>query len=110
MHSGAENRSLDDLIGQLVVIDTPGPLVFIGHLEAYDGRGYWLMDADVHDRDEGHATNEQYVNDAYLLERSGVRHMNRRRVYVERSATVCISRLADVIADGQPTDSGTWLP
>lgn len=99
-----DSLSLDQFVGQCVVLDTPGPLVYIGRLEACDERGYWLTRADVHDRDEGHSTKERYVNDACLLEREGARPMNRRRVFVERAAVISISALADVIVDGEFTE------
>lgn len=101
---------LDDFVGQPVVLNTQGPLVYIGQLAACDERGYWLADADVHDRTEGHSTNEQYVNDAYHLDRAGARTINRRRVFVERAAVVSVSLLADVVADGPSPDVGTWIP
>jgi len=101
---------LDDLRGRRVVLDTQGPLVYIGQLIAYDECGYWLAEADVHDRDEGHSTKESYVNQAYLLERSGTRQVNRRRVFVERSAIVSLSALDDVVVDEQPGDAPAWIP
>jgi len=102
--------SLDDFLGRRVVLDTQGPRVYIGQLYAYDERGYWLSDADVHDRNEAHSTNEQYVNDACILERSGTRQMNRRRVFVDRAAIISISLLDDVIADGPGSSAGAWVP
>ena len=101
---------LDTFVGRCVVLNTQGPLLYIGRLEAHDDRGYWLADVDVHDRTEGHSTNEQYVNDAHHLERSGSRHVNRRRVFVERSAVVSVSALDDVVADASPPDAGAWIP
>ena len=105
----ASRPALEGLVGRCVVLDTQGPLVYIGRLEAVDDHGYLLTDADVHDRSEGHSTKEQYVNDAHLLERSGARQMNRRRVFVERSAIVSVSALDDVVADGQPDSPGRWV-
>lgn len=99
---------LDAFVGQCVVLDTQGPLVYIGRLEAHDERGYWLSDADVHDRSEGHSTKERYINDAHLLHRADARQINRRRVFVERLAVVSISALDDVVADGHADDMGRW--
>ncbi len=101
--------SLSEFLTRRVVLNTQGPLLYIGVLEDYDDRGYWLTEADVHDRSEGHSTNEHYVNDAALLEQAGTRHANRRRVFVERHAIVSISLLEDVIAEGPVADAG-WLP
>ena len=101
--------SLDQFVDRCVVLDTQGPLVYIGLLTAIDERGYWLADADVHDRDEGHSTKEKYINDASLLHRSGARQINRRRVFVERGAVVSLSALEDVLADGVADDPGRWM-
>ncbi len=100
---------LDQFVGQVVVLDTQGPLVYIGLLTGRDERGYWLTEADVHDRDEGHSTKEKYVNDASLLHRAGARQMNRRSVFVERHAVVSISLLEDVLAEGPAEDPARWL-
>jgi small nuclear ribonucleoprotein (snRNP)-like protein len=104
-----QNPTVDDYVGRRVVLDTQGPLLYIGTLAAVDERGYWLVDADVHNGNDGHATNEEYVNDACLLERQDVRHVNRRRVYVARAAIVSVSALDEVVADGQPPNTGTWM-
>jgi hypothetical protein len=95
------NNSLARFVSRCVVLDTQGPLVYIGLLESCDERGYWLLQADVHDRSEGHSTNEKYIHDASLLEREGARAINRRRVFVERAAIVSISALEDVVAAGE---------
>ena len=102
-------NTLDQFVGRCIVLDTQGPLIYIGRLEAHDERGYWLVKVDVHDRDEGHSTKEKYVNDAHLLHKSGARQINRRRVFVERTAIVSISALDDVLADGQPDNPDRWM-
>lgn len=102
--------SLDEFIGKRVVLDTQGPMVYIGHLKSHDEAGYWLTDADVHDRTEGHSTNEKYINDASLLERDGTRQMNRRRVFVDRRAVLSVSALDDILTDGESGDDpARWL-
>ncbi len=108
MTSGADKPTLEQLVGRCVVLDTSGPLVYIGRLEVLDERGYWLVEADLYDRNEGHSTKDRYVNDACVLERSGARPINRRRVFVERSAIISISALDDVVADG-PGASDGWM-
>ncbi len=95
---------LERFVGRCVVLDTQGSLVYIGRLEACDERGYWLTRADVHDRNEGHSTKEEYINDACVLEREGARTVNRRRVFVERGAVVSISALEDVLVNGENDD------
>jgi hypothetical protein len=106
--SPAQPPSLDLFLGLRVVLDTQGPLVYIGDLLAHDDRGYWLADVDVHDRHDGHAGKELYVLEARLLEISGTRHSNRRRVFVERHGVMSVSLLADVIVGGDNGDSGEY--
>ena len=83
------------LVGQLVVLDTAGPLVYLGTLEAVTAEGFWLRDADVHNRTDGHANNELYVIEA---KREGIR-VNRRQVLVLRPTVASVSPLAAVAAD-----------
>ncbi len=90
---------LAPFLGQRVVLDTAGPMIYIGSLEACTETGLWLADADVHDRNDGHSTKEEYVSRACELERTGSRRVNRRRVYVERRAIVSVSKLADVVSE-----------
>ena len=108
-NGGCGKPMLDDLLGRRVVLDTQGPLVYIRQLLTHDERGYWLTDADVHDRSEGHSTKERYVNDACLLERSGTRQVNRRRVFVACAAVASVSALDDVAIDEQAGEAA-WTP
>lgn len=102
--------SLDEFLDRRVVLDTQGPLLYIGRLVAWDDRGYWLADADVHDCHDGHASKEEYANTAHMLDQTGARHINRRRVFVERHAVVSISALDDVVTDGLAEDQGPFMP
>lgn len=105
-----ERRTLDIFLNRRVVIDTQGPLLYIGVLESFDERGYWLIDADVHDRNDGHSTKEVYISAARDLEKRGSRHVNRRRVFVEQHAVASLSALEDVVVDEPERDGGMWLP
>lgn len=98
--------TLQQFLRRRVVLDTQGPLVYIGDLVALDERGYWLHDADVHDRNDGHSGKEEYVNAAAELQRAGTRHVNRTRVFVERHAVVSISALEDVSAGTTGDEAG----
>jgi hypothetical protein len=89
----AEN--LETLIGKEVVLDTAGPLVYLGVLAAVEAHGFWLDRADVHNVEEGHATREQYIAESG---RDGIR-ANRQRVFVLRATVASISALQDVIQD-----------
>lgn len=103
-----DNHSLDGFLQRRVVLDTQGPMIFIGRLERIDERGYWLVDADVHDRTDGHSNKEVYVNQAAELQKGGTLNVNRRRVFVERHAIVSISALDDVVSD-EPAEE-RWSP
>ncbi len=85
----------DELIGRTVVLDTAGSLVYLGTLESVSDEGFWLRDADVHNRDDGHANNELYVMEA---SRDGIR-VNRRRVLVLRGVVTSMSPLDAIVAD-----------
>jgi len=84
--------SVDTLLGCEVVLDTAGPMVYLGRLVSCDPEGFWLEDADVHSTREGHATREQYIAEA---RRDGIR-VNRRRVLVFRGTVTSVSALHDV--------------
>ena len=88
--------SLEMFTGRRVVLDTAGPMIYIGELEAFDDRGYWLLDADVHDRSDGHSTKEKYISESRELERGGATRSNRQRVFVERQAVISVSALEDI--------------
>ena len=85
--------SLEELIGCEVVLDTGGPVVFLGRLISCEPAGFWLEDADLHNADEGHATREQYIAEAA---RDGIR-VNRRHIFVLAQAVISVSALCDVI-------------
>ncbi|RMF86110.1 MAG: hypothetical protein D6744_00295 [Planctomycetota bacterium] len=95
----SDRFSLDALIGRRVVLDTASSLIYIGELRAVEEAGFWLVDADLHDRNEGHSTKEEYVSEARRLAAGGARRVNRRRVFVERRAVVSLSALDDVVTD-----------
>ena len=79
-------------IGQIVILDTQGPLIFIGTLEQV-GTGFLaLLDADVHDTNDARATKELYIAETREL---GVR-INRSRVIVTRAHIASVSLLEEV--------------
>jgi hypothetical protein len=86
---------LERWLGREVVLDTAGSIIYLGRLRSATAEGYWLEDADVRDRAEGHATKERYLIEARL---QGIRP-NRREVFVLRTTVISISALADIIAD-----------
>ncbi len=86
------DMEIADLIGRKVVLDTAGPIIYLGTLHAVTGEGFWLTEADVHDRDEGNMNKELYVIEA---RKQGI-SANRRRVLVLRAVVVSVSALDDV--------------
>lgn len=89
----SETSDLSNLVGQEVVLDTAGPMVYLGTLDEATPEGYWLSEADVHDRSEGQASKELYIIEAQV---HGIR-ANRKRVFVLASTVVSLSRLADIV-------------
>jgi hypothetical protein len=88
-------ETLDTLVGKTVVLDTAGPITYLGTLKEIRPDGFWLVDADFRDSREGHQTKEHYVVEARNL---GIQP-NRRRVFVFRDVVVSVSALDDVITE-----------
>ena len=82
-----------DLVGKKVVLDTGGSILYLGTLEAVMPEGFWLTEADVHDRGEGHMSKELYVIEA---RKQGIAS-NRKRVLVMRSIVMSVSTLDDIV-------------
>lgn len=102
--------SLADYLERRVVLDTGGTMLYIGRLAHFDEHGFWLLDADVHDRSDGHSSKEQYVNEAHELARGGSFRVNRRKVYVDRRSVIGVSLLEDVVVEEHEfTDEGRML-
>ncbi|HKQ50671.1 MAG TPA: hypothetical protein VJZ71_21550 [Phycisphaerae bacterium] len=85
--------SFCEFVGRQVVLDTAGPIMFLGTLEEIRPDGFWLADADLRDRSEGHDTKEHYACEAKL---QGIR-ANRRRLFVAAHVVISVSALDDVI-------------
>ena len=86
---------LTPLIGRAVVLDTAGPLTYLGILKEITPDGFWLETADIRDRSEGHVTKEKYVWEA---RENGIRP-NRRMIFVVAAVVVSVSALDDVLLD-----------
>ncbi len=87
--------SFDAFLTRPVVLDTGGPIIYLGTLTTVSESGFLLEYADVHDTRVGHATAEVYINEA---RHNGI-CANRRRVFVMRSAVMSVSLLDDVIEE-----------
>ncbi len=89
----AEQLELADLWGKPVVLDTRGPLLYIGTLKSTGVCFYTLSDADVHDLADSSTSKEVYVMEAA---KHGVRK-NRESVYVRKTEIVSLSPLDAVV-------------
>jgi hypothetical protein len=89
------SSQVSSLIGQDVVLDTAGPVTYLGRLIAVERDGYVLEDADIRDRHEGHVSKENYVCDA----RTHGIQPNRARIFVVAAAVISMSALDDVIGE-----------
>jgi hypothetical protein len=90
---GPEGDEVGHLIGEEVVLDTRGEILYIGNLEAIGQYFYVLKDADVHDLVHGRTSKEIYILETFKY---GVKK-NRRRVHVRSKEIVSLSALADII-------------
>lgn len=82
-------------MGRVVVLDTAGPITYLGTLQEIRPDGFWLEDADIRDGAEGHDTKEQYICKA---RNRGIR-ANRGRIFVFAHVVISISELDDIVAD-----------
>ena len=91
-------ESLKSLLGKEVVLDTEGPIIYIGVLEEIRPDGLWLIGADLRDRSEGVVSKERYIREAREM---GIRP-NRSRVFVFLRVIISVSALDDVVTDYEP--------
>ena len=88
-----ETTELEALLDKEVVLDTRGPIVYLGTLEAI---GEWFMtltDADVHDLADSSTSKEVYIMETA---KHGIRK-NRADVFVRKSEVVSLSALEAVV-------------
>jgi len=84
---------LDAYVGMVIVLDTQGPLIYIGTLQRVTGVSLVLAEADVHDSNDSRATKDLYLVETRDL---GVR-VNRSQVVVMRGQISSVSLLKDVV-------------
>jgi hypothetical protein len=82
---------LEELIGELVVIDLNSPYVCMGTLLRADDHFIELKNADLHDLRDTQTSRENYVAASAS---TGIKR-NRKRIMVHRRDMVAIGRLAD---------------
>jgi len=84
---------LDEMIGQVVVVDLKSTFVCLGKLARLDGQYLEMLDADLHDLRDTQTTRENYV---VASRETGVKR-NRKRVLIAYSEVVGVSRIEDVV-------------
>ncbi len=89
--------SLQRLVGKRVILDTAGPVCYLGTLKEVRPDGFWLEYADIRDRNEGHVGKDSYVCEAKI---HGIRP-NRRRIFVLAHAVISVSAMDDIVVDFQ---------
>jgi hypothetical protein len=84
---------LERFVGQIVVLDTQGPLIYIGTLERATEGTLLLVDADVHDSNDSRASKDLYLVETRDL---GVR-VNRKATLIMRHQVASVSLLRDIV-------------
>ena len=84
---------LQELIGEVIVVDMRSPFVCLGTLKSLDEQFLELRNADLHDLRDTQTSRENYVAESRL---SGIKR-NRKRVLVVRAEIIAVSRLEDVV-------------
>jgi hypothetical protein len=87
------SNEFEELIGQTVVLDIDGPVLYIGTLAEAGSEFLVMEDVDVHNLGDSATGRELYLINARQL---GVRP-NRKKTRVRLARVVGISRLEDVI-------------
>ncbi len=84
---------LQEMIGQIVVVEMKSTFVCLGKLTRADDRYLEIQDADLHDLRDTATTRENYV---VASRETGVKR-NRKRVLVSSSEVVAVARIEDVV-------------
>jgi hypothetical protein len=80
-----------ELHGVTVVVETPGPLTYVGRFDTEDDAGVHLLDVGVHDATSG-GTREEFV---HRSARYGVR-ADRKHLVVPPAEVSRITRLGEI--------------
>lgn len=84
---------IEELIGELVVIDLRSTYVCLGLLKKVSDDFLELRNADLHDLRDTETTREKYVADSAA---TGIKR-NRKKLLLNRAEIVAIARLEDVV-------------
>lgn len=90
----AEGQRFQELVGQLVVVDTDSDHLYAGELVSVDDAALELSEADVHDLTTSSTTRDVYIIN---LVKFGIKK-NRERVLVRMARVVSLSRISDITA------------
>ncbi|MDA7980208.1 MAG: hypothetical protein MPJ50_15695 [Pirellulales bacterium] len=86
---------LANLVGEIIVVDTASPYVYVGRLQSLTSFSIELNEADCHDLRDSLTNREKYVMDCRV---HGV-SPNRQRTWVRMDEIVGWCRLNDVIVE-----------
>ncbi len=89
---GTFHQNKAPLHGITVVVDTPGPEIFVGRCDDEDERGIILFNADVHRDGDGGRSKAQYVERAAVY---GV-FAKHPRVFIPRHQMASVRRLGEL--------------
>lgn len=83
-----------ELHGITVVLETKGPLTYIGRYDSEDQRGVHMLDVGVHDSAAGAGSREEYVRKSA---RFGIR-IDHKHLLVPGDQVVRITRLGELVS------------
>lgn len=84
---------LDEMIGQVVVIDLRSEYVCLGTLKKVHADFLELRNADLHDLRDTETTRENYIAASVA---TGIKR-NRKKLLLMRAEIVAIAKLSDVV-------------
>ena len=64
---GTFHQDRGELHGITVVVDTPGPRVYVGRCDTIDAQGIVLLDADLHEDGMGGRSKQDWVQRAAMV-------------------------------------------
>ena len=89
------SHPLADLVGEIIVVDTASPYVYVGRLQSLTPLSIELKEADCHDLRDSLTNREKYVMDCRV---HGV-SPNRQKAWVRMDEIVGWCRLDDVVVE-----------
>ena len=84
---------LEDLIGEIVVVDLSSRYVCLGTLTKIEPDYFELRNVDLHDLRDTETTRENYVA---ASAQTGIKR-NRKKLWLMRREIIAVSRLKDVV-------------